>query len=38
LHAEFRLRYDLYYRLAPDRRTIVVLALWQSSRGTEPKI
>jgi len=33
-----RLRYDLYYRLASDRQTIVVLALWHSSRGTFPKI
>jgi plasmid stabilization system protein ParE len=33
-----RLRYDLYYRLSADRRTVVVLALWHSSRGTAPKI
>ena len=33
-----RLRYDLYYRLDSDRQTIVVLALWHSSRGTGPNI
>jgi plasmid stabilization system protein ParE len=33
-----RLRYDLYYQLASDRQTIMVLALWHSSRGTGPNI
>ena len=33
-----RLRYDLYYRVTPDKKTVIVLALWHSSRSTGPHI
>lgn len=33
-----RVRYHLYYVPSHDERVVIVLALWHSSRGTEPEL
>lgn len=33
-----RVHYHLYYRVRPDSPAIEVLALWHTSRGTEPPL